>query len=67
MAWNNEIEHRVSITSDMLQQIKTIKMVGLAPSVSDLVQDLRHSEMEQSKPFRILFTIMQASGMGFPT
>lgn len=63
IAWNKEIENRVSVTSSILQQIKSIKMVGLEPVVVDLVQRFRHMEMQSSKRFRMLYTIVQATGL----
>ncbi|OAA39066.1 ABC transporter, transmembrane domain, type 1 [Metarhizium rileyi] len=63
VAWNKEVQNRVSVTSSMLQQIKNIKMIGLQPVVADQVQGLRETEMEYSKRFRVLEVIMSASVM----
>lgn len=65
VAWNKEIENRVTVTSSIIQQIKIIKMIGLTSVVTNLVQSLRQTEIEYSKKFRILFIVMQASGLCF--
>ncbi|KAK2592795.1 hypothetical protein QQS21_009499 [Conoideocrella luteorostrata] len=62
-AWNNEIQGRVSITAGVLQQLKSIKMMGLKSTVADLVQGLRESEMKLSKTFRLLYVIQRATVM----
>lgn len=62
IAWNKQVQNRVSVTSSVLQQIKNIKMIGLRPVVADLVQGLRETEMQCSKRFRVLEVIMSASG-----
>ncbi|EFZ03270.2 ABC transporter, transmembrane domain, type 1 [Metarhizium robertsii ARSEF 23] len=63
IAWNKQVQNRVSVTSSVLQQIKNIKMIGLRPVVADLVQGLRETEMQCSKRFRVLEVIMSASVM----
>lgn len=41
-------------------------MIGLKPVVTDLVQELRETEMGSSKKFRVVQIIMKASGSSFP-
>ncbi|KAJ6785368.1 hypothetical protein PWT90_04529 [Aphanocladium album] len=56
-AWNKSIEDRVSKTSNILGQLKAIKMFGLGPVISDYLQHLRQNEMVKSKKFRVLEAI----------
>ncbi|KAK2594831.1 hypothetical protein QQS21_007459 [Conoideocrella luteorostrata] len=63
MAWNKEVENRVSHTSNMLQQIQCIRLTGLRPIVTDYIQALRVTEMNTSIEFRALFVVLKASAM----
>jgi hypothetical protein len=66
ITWNKEIQNRVSITSSILPQVKSVKMIGLKPVVTGLVQDLRGTEIEYSKRFRLIQIVMKASGLSPP-
>lgn len=66
IAWNKEIQNRVSTTSSLLSQVKNIKMIGLKPVVTGVVQELRETEIEYSKRFRVIQIIMKASGSSNP-
>lgn len=51
----------MSKTSTMLSQLKSLKMMGLSPIVSDQVRDLRKSEIDASIKSRML---MVTTGIG---
>lgn len=44
--WNNHIQNRVADTSNMLAQIKDIKMVGLAPTLAKRLQEQQIEETQ---------------------
>ncbi|KAM4066385.1 ABC transporter [Hirsutella rhossiliensis] len=58
VAWNEKIQTRVSAASNVLSQLKSIKMSGLAPAVTDYLQELRVNEMKYSRKLRVLFIAM---------
>ncbi|KAE9377881.1 putative ABC multidrug transporter [Stipitochalara longipes BDJ] len=62
--WNRGVQKRVSATSSMLAQIKGLKMMGLTGYMSTLIQELRITELNLSKKFRIVgpggFTVSEA-------
>ncbi|KAK2768034.1 ABC multidrug transporter [Colletotrichum kahawae] len=58
VAWNEGVQKRISITSSMLNQIKGVKMMGLADHYSSIVQKLRGTELKLSVKFRILITFL---------
>jgi ATP-binding cassette, subfamily C (CFTR/MRP), member 1 len=62
MAWNAKVQKRVSTISSALNQIKGIKMMGLADRISHLIQSLRVAELESSKSFRLFFVWMNMIG-----
>jgi hypothetical protein len=64
--WNEMVEKRVSVTSDMLGQIKSVKMLGLGQVVARYIQSLRVTEVECSKRFRVLIVTMDALGSVLP-
>ncbi|KAK2609212.1 hypothetical protein QQS21_002294 [Conoideocrella luteorostrata] len=59
-AWNKQVESRVATTSIILRQIQGIRMTGLAPFATDLLQGLRVSEMKYSIKFRQLWVCLRA-------
>ncbi|KAK2601519.1 hypothetical protein QQS21_004904 [Conoideocrella luteorostrata] len=59
-SWNKQIERRVAITSSVLSQIKSIRMTGLKNIVGERVQELRETEMTQSKSFRVIWVMMKS-------
>ena len=54
LAWNQNIEKRVSITSQILTQMRGIKMMAAEDGISDYIQSLREAEVEYSKRSRKL-------------
>ncbi|XWW94587.1 hypothetical protein V2A60_002532 [Cordyceps javanica] len=63
ITWNKSIEDRVSKTSALLRQIRTIKMVGQGPAAIEYIQKLRKTEIEESKRYRFLQAVLVANGM----
>ncbi|TQW12261.1 poly(A)-binding protein-dependent poly(A) ribonuclease [Cordyceps javanica] len=55
--WNEHIEERVAATSNILTQIKDIKMTGLAPSMETYLNDLRVKEVGVSLRTRRIICI----------
>ena len=47
-AWNGKVETRVAATSNVLAQLKSIKMSGLSSVLSDFLQNLREEEIQAS-------------------
>ncbi|KAI8284941.1 ABC transporter atnG [Colletotrichum sp. SAR11_240] len=58
VAWNEGVQKRISITSSLLNQIKGVKMMGLADHFSSIVQKFRITELKLSVKFRILITFL---------
>lgn len=50
--WNGQIESRVAATSNVLAQIKDIKLMGLAGTVTKYLQEKREAEMVSSREDR---------------
>jgi len=46
------IQERVGVTTEVLESMKGVKMLGLSDKVFAVVQGLRDSELEASKSFR---------------
>ncbi|KAJ6784583.1 hypothetical protein PWT90_10256 [Aphanocladium album] len=46
--WNERIHNRVAATSNIVAQVKDIKMTGLAPSMANHLKSLRANEIEAS-------------------
>lgn len=61
-AWNQKVQTRVATTSDVLGQIKSIKMSGLSPAISKRIQGLRVVELMYSKRLRRLIVVMHSTG-----
>lgn len=62
-AWNEKIQDRVTKTSNILAQLKIIKMVGLSEPVFAFVQSLRDVEIKTSMRERNLRVIVAMLGM----
>ncbi|KJZ71929.1 hypothetical protein HIM_08685 [Hirsutella minnesotensis 3608] len=60
VSWNEKVQARVSAMSNVLSQMKSIKMTGLTPVVSEYIQGLRVVEVNYSKKLRLLLIIMHA-------
>ncbi|KAK3180626.1 hypothetical protein K4F52_007976 [Lecanicillium sp. MT-2017a] len=63
MVWNKAIEARVSETSKVISQIKSIKMAGHVPEMVEYLQSRREEEVEQSKKYRLLSAVMTSTGL----
>ncbi|KAF5022863.1 hypothetical protein F66182_5096 [Fusarium sp. NRRL 66182] len=61
--WNAAVQKRVGETSSMLNQIKSIKMMGLTDFYHQAVQGLRVRELEISAKFRWLLVHFTALAM----
>ena len=55
--WMEAIQARLSVTAKILESMKGVKMLGLTPIVSRLLQRLRMDEISQSLRFRRLLAI----------
>lgn len=62
VAWNEGVQKRISITSSLLNQIKGVKMMGLADHFSSIVQKFRITELKLSVKFRVLITFLSVIG-----
>jgi hypothetical protein len=60
--WNEGVQKRVGESSNMLNQMKGIKMMGLTPYFHALVGQLRVKEIMASEPLRRLVTALSAIG-----
>ncbi|GJC99107.1 ABC transporter [Colletotrichum higginsianum] len=56
--WNEEIQKRITVTSDVLGSIKEAKMLGMVALLQQAIQDLRISELARAKRYRALITYM---------
>lgn len=63
--WNKKTEERVAKTSDILGQLKDIKMIASESMVAQYVQDLRQTEVKISKEARMLTVWTYVAGMSF--
>ncbi len=52
--WNKSIESRIAKTTHILPQLTAIKMLGLGPTVSEYLKNLRVDEVNVSKSYRRL-------------
>lgn len=57
--WIELIQERLKATSHMLENIKSIKMLGLTDAIYRVVQKLRRDEIEASTKYRkVLLSIL---------
>jgi hypothetical protein len=56
--WNEGIQKRVAVTSDVLGTIKEAKMLGIIDTWLHIIQDFRVKELSMSKKFRTLIMYM---------
>lgn len=61
-AWNESIADRVAKTSNVITQLKIIKMAGLSDPVANLLHGLREKEIRTSRTERNLRTCIAAFG-----
>ncbi|KAK6835260.1 hypothetical protein RU639_002156 [Aspergillus parasiticus] len=52
--WNQAVQKRVTHTSAFLNLIKEIRMLGLTETISNRIQQLRVTELDLSKRFRVM-------------
>jgi hypothetical protein len=64
-SWNNKTEERVAKTSNILSQLKGIKMIACESVVAEYVQNLRQTEVQISKEARMLTVWTYVAGMLF--
>jgi len=62
MIWGKAIKQRVSASSNMLAQIKSLKMMGLTDYISKSIQDLRIQELDVSRKFRLALIRILTTG-----
>ncbi|EAL91343.1 putative ABC multidrug transporter [Aspergillus fumigatus Af293] len=62
--WIEKVQARLHTTAALLQNMKTIKMLGLTGVVGQFVESLRQAEIETSKGFRklIIWQIVLSNG-----
>lgn len=60
IAWSEQTELRVAKISNVLVQLKSIKMSGLAPAIRDLIQRMRDAEIKTSMRERSLRVVIHA-------
>lgn len=61
-AWNEQIETRIAVTSNMLAQIKSVKAMGLSQTMLAHLQEKRRKEIEVSMQDRRARVWLFASG-----
>ncbi|KAJ9151149.1 putative Multidrug resistance-associated protein [Pleurostoma richardsiae] len=64
--WINWVEKRIAVTSNMLGDMKSVKMLGLGDVLSSIIIRIRRSELKASERFRKLL-IAQIVISNFPT
>lgn len=52
--WNQAVQKRVTHTSAFLHLIKELRMLGLREAISNRIQQLRVTELDLSKKFRVM-------------
>ncbi|KAH6652821.1 putative ATP-binding cassette transporter [Truncatella angustata] len=53
-AWNECVQHRIAVTSSMLSNMKTVRMLGMTKTIKNSVTKLRELELQTSERFRVL-------------
>jgi hypothetical protein len=51
-AWIEKVQGRLKVTTEILGNMKAVKMLGLSSTVSNLLQDLRRDEISSSSSYR---------------
>lgn len=62
MSWGKAIKERVSASSNMLAQIKSLKTMGLISYMSTSIQNLRVAELDVSRKFRVALIRILTTG-----
>ncbi|KAF9873913.1 ABC transporter [Colletotrichum karsti] len=60
--WNENIQTRITVTSDVLGSIKETKMLGMVEFLQKKIQDLRITELSRAKQYRAMITYMNILG-----
>ncbi|KAI3559180.1 ABC transporter [Colletotrichum abscissum] len=60
--WNEEIQKRITVTSEVLGAIKETKMLGMVDFLQRAIQDLRVAELRRAKQYRRFITYMNMLG-----
>lgn len=61
-AWMERIQKRVGLTTDIIRQMKFLKMSGFAASVQRSIQNMRIDELKAASRFRTIMTISVVIG-----
>lgn len=62
-AWNQEVQKRVALTSTMLSNMKTAKMMGLSQHIATTLQTARMIELAASAGFRRCMAMVNTIGI----
>lgn len=54
MVWIEKVQERLRVTSNVLDDMKAVKMLGISTVMSDMIQKLRQVEIQTSKVYRKL-------------
>ncbi|KAK2770130.1 ABC multidrug transporter [Colletotrichum kahawae] len=60
--WSENIQTRITVTSEVLGSIKETKMLGMTEFLQKLIQDLRITELVRAKKYRAMITYMNVLG-----
>ncbi|OHE98497.1 ABC transporter [Colletotrichum orchidophilum] len=60
--WNEEIQKRITVTSEVLGVIKETKMLGMVDFLQNAIQDLKITELGRAKQYRMLTTYINMLG-----
>ena len=55
--WMDKIQHRVSITSALIANMKPLRISGMVPGLSHVVQNSREEEIQAGNLFRLILVI----------
>ncbi|KAJ6783564.1 hypothetical protein PWT90_09493 [Aphanocladium album] len=59
--WNKAIERRISKTNEVLSQLPGIKLMGLGPTMRNVIHGLRVDEMKASRKYRFFMTLVNVA------
>ena len=55
--WIEKVQERLRITTAILSDMKSVKMLGLSEIVSTIIRNMRKDEIRTSKGFRVLLSV----------
>lgn len=61
--WNQQVQKRVALTSSMLSNMKTAKMMGLSQHIATTLQKARMTELDASASFRRCMAMVNTIGV----